>query len=107
MAHFTIDHDGLTVARRALAADAETLSRCALELSAAAASARAAAGTDAVVLGMALERFRLVEARALDAIAAASAALGGRLDVATLEARDTDLAVASALGRVSGVRWRP
>lgn len=120
MAHYSIDRDGVVGARHALDGDPQTLRDCAGELSVAAAAATVAVGAGGgrgggrgggtggpgVVEGdrlrAALQRFRVVQATALDAVADAWSALGGDLDQAVAGERDTELAVMAAFGATTG-----
>lgn len=98
MAHFSIDRDGVRGARAVLADDPATLQGLAAEVASAAATARSALGAEWPGLLEALERFRTVHAFALDAIAGASAALGGDLDLLVTRSAHVEMAVAAALG---------
>lgn len=100
MSRFSVDHEGVTTARLMLAADPVTLRGSADALAAAGATAQQAVGHEAADLALALGRFGVVHALAVDALASASAALAGELDVASADSRDTELAVAAALGRL-------
>ncbi len=102
MAHFSIDRDGVRGARAILADDPAVLQRLAGDLSASTATARTAVGTDWVGLLGALDRFRVVHTQALAAIAEASAALGGDLDLAVAASADVELAVSAAFGSALG-----
>lgn len=103
MAHYRIDDEGVCDARRLLDGDPATLRSCATALAAAGSVAAAAVGDadETVTLGRALQRFRLVHAQAIDALADASAALGGELDLAVAGEREVQLAVASAFGAIT------
>ncbi|WP_347351744.1 hypothetical protein [Intrasporangium sp.] len=98
MAYFSIDEDGVRSARAVLADDPRALHELAAGLSSAVATARAAVGSDQVGLLEALERFGGVHAHALDAVAEASAALGGDLDLTVTRSAAIELAVAAAVG---------
>lgn len=100
MARSEIDHEGVASARHALAADPDALRECAARVSAALVSARWALG-DTGSLSAAVERYRILQARGLEAMAEAAAVLGGDLDVVVESSRATELAVAGALGAVS------
>ncbi len=93
MTRYSIDTDGVSRERLALAEDPAQLRACASAVAAATASALAALGGDGEGIRAALERFRLVHAHALDAVADAADALGDRLDRSTLEARSVELFV--------------
>ncbi|MEW1955171.1 hypothetical protein [Terrabacter sp. NPDC080008] len=101
MTRYSIDTDGVSRERLALAEDPVQLRECASAVAAAAAAAMAAAGREGDGIRFALERFRAVHAYALDAVADAANALGDRLDRSTLEARSVDLFVTSALAQVA------
>ncbi|EWT00476.1 hypothetical protein N865_15450 [Intrasporangium oryzae NRRL B-24470] len=101
MARFSVDHEGVTSARLVLAADPRTLRTSADALATAVSAGQRAVGVEAEDLARALSRFGLVHAWAVDALASASAALAGELEVAAADARDTELAVATALGGLS------
>jgi hypothetical protein len=94
---FEIDPGATSRARRLLADDAERLRACASQVSAALAGAAPALGS-AARLASAVGRFRLVEARALDAVAEAADALGGRIGTASDDAVALERSASSALG---------
>src|SRR5829696_8714766 len=93
MTRYAIDADGVSHERLALAHDPAELRECASLVAAATAGAMAAAGHEGDGIRVALQRFRAVHAYALDAIADAASALGGRLDQSMLEARAVELHV--------------
>jgi hypothetical protein len=103
MTRYSIDVGGVARERLALAHDPAELRACASSVAVAAAGAMAAAGSQPAGLSAALDRFRTVHARALDAIADAAAALGDRLDESTAEARSVELIVTSSLAEAAGV----
>ena len=98
MAYSSIDREGVSSARGTLAADPVALRSCAARVSAGAAEARMAVGAEATRLGVALERFRVVHATALDAMAQASATIGGDLVLVVTSSRETELSIAAGLG---------
>ena len=93
---FEIDPAGTSQARRLLADEPDHLRRCAARVSTALACTAPTLGT-ATRLDAAVARFRLLEARALDAVADAVAALGGRIDTAAATAAVVERSAASAL----------
>jgi hypothetical protein len=103
MASYSIDDGGVSSARACLARDPALLHDAAAALSGGLVTASAGVGPGMPELHSALERFRLVGPNALDAVADASAALGGRVDLAARSARDVDLAVAAGLSRLAVV----
>lgn len=96
MARHVIDRDGVAGVGTALAADPQALHALALELSRAVVAAQAAIAGDGPSLRAALERFRLLHARALDVVAEASAALSGDLLTAAHESSRLEHAVSQA-----------
>ena len=106
MGRFEMDREGVGGLSAAVRGDPEVLRRVADGVAAAGARARAGAGAEAVGLGAELDRFRLVHAALLDAVADAIGALGGDLDVAVSSDRATEVDVVSALAaRAGAVRW--
>ena len=103
MTRYSIDTDGVSRERLALAEDPAQLRACASAVAAATASAMAALGGEGEGIRTALERFRVVHAHALDAVAEAADALGDRLDRSTLEARSVELFVTDGFARVTAV----
>lgn len=103
MTRFSIDTEGVSRERLALAQDPDELRQCASAVASATAVAMAAVGCEGTVLRTALERFRVVHAYALDAVADASSALGDRLDRSTLETRSVELFVTAGLAQVAAV----
>lgn len=103
MARYRIDDEAVCDARRSLDGDPATLRSCATALAAAGSMAAAAVGDadETLTLGQALQRFRLVHAQAVDAVADAAAALGGELDLAVAGEHEVQLAVASAFGAIT------
>lgn len=103
MTRFSIDTDGVSRERLAVAQDPGELRESAATVALATATAIAAVGTEGGGIGTALARFRAVHAYALDALADAADALGDRLDRSTLQAREVELFVTAGLARVSAV----
>ncbi|MDN5795292.1 MAG: hypothetical protein L0H79_06005 [Intrasporangium sp.] len=102
MAHFSIEPDGVRSARAVLADDPRALRHLASALSTACAQARTTIGSEWAGLLEALERFGSVHAHGIDAVAEASAALGGDLDLLASRSAATELAIAAAIGSVHG-----
>ncbi|MER7073957.1 hypothetical protein [Terrabacter sp. NPDC000476] len=102
MTRYAMDADGVSRERLALAHDPAELRACASALAAATAHVLGALGNEAADVRAATERFRLVHAHALDAVAEAADALGGRLDRSVAEARAVELAVTRALADTGG-----
>ena len=102
MAYFSIDREAVHGARMILAEDPSLLHALAGEVSAAGAAARACLGPEWAGLAEAIDRFRVVHGHAIDAVAEAAAALGGDLDLVIAGSAETELAVSSALGSVTG-----
>lgn len=102
MTRYAMDADGVSRERLALAHDPAELRACASALAAATAHVLGALGSDTAGVPAATERFRLVHAHALDAVAEAADALGGRLDRSAAEARAVELAVTGALASTGG-----
>ncbi len=102
MTRYSIDTDGVSRERLALAHDPAELRECASLVAAATAGAMSATGRRG---RRAFEshstRFRAVHAHALDAVADAASALGDRLDRSTLEARSVELFVTAGFAQVS------
>ncbi|MCU1536870.1 MAG: hypothetical protein JWP82_1221, partial [Humibacillus sp.] len=98
MARYEVDTGGLRSARQTVRGDPAALHGLADVVSAAGAGAKESVGPSTPLAGE-LDRFRLVHARLLDAVADAFAALGGALDVAAADSREVELAAAAALGR--------
>jgi len=101
MTRYSIDTDGVSRERRALADDPAELRGCASALAVAAASAMSAAGSDACEVRAALDRFRTVHVHAFDALADAADALGDRLGRSAAEGRAVELTVSAALSDVA------
>ena len=101
MTRYSIDAEGVSRERLALAHDPPELRACASAVATAAAEAMAAMGSHGTSLRGAVDRFRTVYAHALDAVADASAALGDRLDRSTAEARSVELFVTASLAEVA------
>jgi len=101
MARYSIDTEGVSRERLALAHDPAELRATASAVAAATAGAMAAAGSEGSVVRAALDRFGRVHAPALDAVADAAAALGDRLDRSTAEGRSVELVVAGSLADAS------
>ena len=97
MARYSIDVPGVSRARAELGRDPATLRECSVGLSVATARLSAAVRPDAPELSAALDRFRAVHAHALDAVASAAEALGGRVDLAASSAMGVEGEVAAAL----------
>ncbi|WP_020144495.1 hypothetical protein [Terracoccus sp. 273MFTsu3.1] len=101
MTRYAIDSDGVSRERLALAHDPAELRACASQVATATAGAMASAGDAGAVLRVELDRFRVVHAHALDAVADAAGALGDRLDRSTLEARSVELVVSAGFAGVT------
>jgi hypothetical protein len=101
MTRYSIDTDGVSRERLALAHDPAELHECASLVAAATADAMSALGVEGDGVRVALARFRAVHAYALDAVADAASALGDQLDRSTLEARSVELFVAAGFAQVS------
>ena len=106
MARYEMDREGVATVRAAVSGDPEALRGVADAVAAAASAARGGVGPRASVLAAELDRFRLVHARLVDAMADAVAAVCGELDLAVRSERDTELATASALGSLTGALGR-
>lgn len=104
MTRYSIDTEGVSRERLALAHDPDELRQCASTVASATAAAMAAVGREGAVIRTALERFRLMHAHALDAVADATGALGDRLDRSTSETRSVELLVTAGLAQVAAVR---
>lgn len=116
MARYDMDRDGVASVRAAVAADPALLRESADTVAVASAIARsgvvsapmgtgsAQAGLGSASRGLAteLDRFRVVHASLLDAMADALSALCGGLDLAVRGDRATELAAVSALGSLAG-----
>ena len=98
MARYEMDRDGLASARAAVSGDPALLREAAEVVAAASAMACSGVGSDQPQLAAELDRYRLVHARLLDAMADAVAALCGELDLAVQDEHETEIAAASALG---------
>jgi hypothetical protein len=98
MARIEVDPAGVSAVRGTVRGDPATLRAVADTVAAATAAARAALGSQDSPLSGELDRFRLVHAHLLDAMAEAFTALGGGLDLAAETARAGELAAAAALG---------
>jgi len=101
MTRYSIDTEGVSRERLALAHDPAELHECASLVAAATAGALSALGVEGEGIRVALERFRAVHAYALDAVADATSALGDRLDRSTLEVRSVELFVTAGFAQVS------
>ena len=101
MARYEIDREEVSKVGGAISRDAATLRAVAEAIAAASAAAGSAVGTRQPGLTAEIDRFRLVHARLVDAMADAVTALGGDLGLAVRRERDTELAAASALGSVT------
>lgn len=106
MARYEMDRDGVASATAAVSGDPALLREGAEMVAAASATARSGVGSGQPQLTAELDRFRLVHARLLDAMADAVAALCGGLDLAVRDDRETELAAASALGSLTGAPAR-
>ena len=102
MARYEMDRDGVASVRAAVSDDPACLREVADGVAAASAMARSGVGSGQAGLTAEIDRFRLVHARLLDAMADAVAALCGELDLAVQSDREVELAAASALGSVTG-----
>jgi len=100
MARYRIDVDGVSHARAALLRDPLVLHECAVGLGVAAARAGSAC-PEAPELRNALERFGYVHGHAVEALSAAAEALGGRVDIVTIEARGVEHDLAAAFTTVA------
>ena len=103
MARYEMDRGEVATVGGEINRDAETLRAVADAVAAASAAARCAVGTGQPGLAAEIDRFRLVHAHLVDAMADAVTALRGGLDLAVRSERDTELAAASALGSISGI----
>jgi hypothetical protein len=103
MTRYSIDTEGVSRERLALAHDPDELRQCASAVASATAAAMAAVGREGALIRTALERFRVVHAYALDAVADAAGALGDRIDRSTLEARSVELFVTAGFAQVAAV----
>lgn len=101
MTRYAIDAHGVSRERLALAHDPAELRECASLVGASTSGGLASLGDEGDVLRVALERFRVVHTHALDAVADAADALGGRLDRSTLEARAAELFVTAQFAGVT------
>jgi hypothetical protein len=101
MTRYAIDTHGVTRERLALAREPAELRECASVVAAATAGAMAAVGCEGDGLRVALERFRVVHAHALDAVADAAGALGDRIDESAAEARAVELFVTAGFAGVT------
>lgn len=101
MTRYSFDGTGVSRERVALAHDPVELRACASLVATASADAMAAAGSEGEGVRTALERFRTVQAHALDAVADAASALGDRLDRSTAEARSVELFITSGFAAVA------
>ena len=109
MARYEMDRDGVSTVTAAVSGDPAVLREVADGVAAASALARSGVGSaeagvcsEEAGLAAEIDRFRLVHARLLDAMADAVAALCGELDLAVRGDRETELAAASALGSIAG-----
>jgi hypothetical protein len=102
MARYEVDHDGIGAARSAISDDPALLRAVAMAVSAASGAARSAVGPGRAGLVAEIDRFGLLHARLLDALADAVQALCGDLDLVVQTERETELAAASALGGLTG-----
>src|SRR3954471_9496903 len=101
MTRYAIDTDGVSGERLALAGDPVELRECASLVAGATTGAMTSAGTEGDGLRAALERFRVVHAHALVAVADAAAALGDRLDQSTAQARSVELFITAGFAHVA------
>ncbi len=101
MTRYAIDFDGVSRERLALAHDPAELRECASHVATATAGAMASTGDAGDVLRVELDRFRVVHAHALDAVADAAGALAHRLDRSTVEARSVELFVTAGFAGVA------
>jgi len=102
MARYEVDLEAVSTTAAAVRGDATTLRSVADAVAAAAAAARSAAGSGQPGLSAEIDRFRLVHATLVDAMADAVTSLCGGLDLAVRQGRDTEVAAAAALGSVAG-----
>lgn len=102
MVRYEMDRGEVSRVGGEISRDAATLRAVADAVAAASAAARAAVGTGQPGLTAEIDRFRLVHAQLVDAMADAVTALRGGLDLAVRSERDTELAAAAALGSVCG-----
>jgi hypothetical protein len=107
MGRFEMDREGVSAVGAALRHDPDVLRGVADRVAAAGAPPPGGVGAEAIGLGAELDRFRLVHAGLVDAVADAFAALGGDLGVAVGSDRATELAAVSALGALAGAVPRP
>lgn len=107
MARYEMDRDGVASVRASVGGDPAVLRAEAEAVAVASAMARTGVGAGQPQLAAELDRFRLVHARLLDAMADGVAALCGELDLAVRDDRETELAAASALGSLAGAHGRP
>jgi hypothetical protein len=109
MARYDMDRDGVASVRAAVAGDPVLLRESADAVALGSAIARSGTGSGQTGIGWAptglateLDRFGVVHALLLDAMADALAALCGGLDLAVRGDRATELASVSALGSLAG-----
>ena len=101
MTRYAIDTHGVSRERLALEREPAELRECASVVAAATADAMAAVGCEGDGLRVALERFRVVHAHALDAVADAAGALGDRIDESAAEARAVELFVTAGFASMA------
>ncbi len=101
MARYEMDREEVSTVGGAISRDAATLRAVADAVAAASAAARSGVGAGQPGLTAEIDRFRLVHAQLVDAMADAVTALRGGLDLAVRSERDTELAASSALGSVT------
>ena len=108
MTRYSIDTEGVSRERLALAHDPAELHECASLVAAATAGALSALGVEGEGIRVALERFRAVHAYALDAVADAASALGDRLDGRPWRCARWSSLVTAGFAKVSasGLAWR-
>ena len=107
MARIEFDPAGVSAVRETVRGDPAVLRAVADTVAAATAAARQALGPQASPLSAELDRFRLVHAHLVDAMAEAFSALAGGLDLAVEGARVAEVAAATALGSLSAAAGRP
>jgi hypothetical protein len=109
MARYDMDRDGVASVRAAVAGDPALLRDSADAVASGSTIARSGVGSTQTGIGWTptelateLDRFGIVHAVLLDAMADALAALCGELDLAVRGDRATELAAVSALGSLAG-----
>jgi hypothetical protein len=101
MTRYSFDTHGVSRERVALSHDPAELDECASAVASAGVVAAVALGDDARSLRDAIERFRVVHAHALDALADAAAALGDRLDRSAIEMDSVELLVTAGFSALA------